>query len=64
MIKRNRISRAVKGARGGTLDNRYRRDHQMAYYTDESVVKEQLILKKIIREYNTVMTFDPEQGVW
>ena len=46
------------------MDNRYRRDHQMAYCTDESVVKEQLILKKIIREYNTVMTFDPEQEVW
>ena len=45
------------------MDNRYRRDHQMPYYTDESVIKEQLALKKIIREYNTVMPFDPERGM-
>lgn len=35
----------------------------MAYYTDESVIKEQLALKKIVREYNTVMPFDQERGM-
>lgn len=35
----------------------------MAYYTDESVIEEQLALKKIVREYNTVMPFDQERGM-
>ena len=44
------------------MDNRYRRDHEMAYYSDASVIEEQLIAKKAIRQYNTVMPFDPESG--
>ena len=34
----------------------------MAYYSDASVIEEQLIAKKAIRQYNTVMPFDPESG--
>lgn len=45
------------------MDNRYRRDHGMAYYSDESVLREQLAAKKEIRKYNTVMPFDPEEGM-
>ena len=44
------------------MDNRYRRDHEMAYYSDESVTAEQLVTKRAIREYNTVMPFEPEKG--
>ena len=28
------------------MDNRYRRDHEMAYFSDESVISEQLETKK------------------
>lgn len=28
------------------MDNRYRRDHEMAYFSDESVTSEQLETKK------------------
>ena len=45
------------------MDNRYRRDHEMAYYADASVIEEQLAAKKAVREYNTVMPFDPEKGL-
>lgn len=45
------------------MDNRYRRDHEMAYYSDESVVKEQEAAKRAVREYNTVMPFDLEKGM-
>lgn len=45
------------------MDNRYRRDHGMAYYSDESVLREQLAAKKEIRKYNTVMPFDPKEGM-
>ena len=45
------------------MDNRYRRDHEMAYYADDSVIEEQLAAKKAVREYNTVMPFDPEKGL-
>ena len=44
------------------MDNRYRRDHEMAYYSDASVMEEQLTAKKAIRQYNMVMPFDPEAG--
>ena len=44
------------------MDNRYRRDHEMAYFSDESVIAEQIETKKVIREYNTVMPFDLKQG--
>ena len=46
-----------------TMDNRYRRDHEMAYYADASVIEEQLAAKKAVREYNTVMPFEPEKGL-
>lgn len=45
------------------MDNRYRRDHEMAYFSDESVLAEQLVTKKAIREYNTVMPFETEKGM-
>ena len=45
------------------MDNRYRRDHEMAYFSDESVMAEQLVVKKAIREYNTVMPFEVEKGM-
>ena len=45
------------------MDNRYRRDHEMAYFSDESVIAEQLVVKKAIREYNTVMPFEVEKGM-
>ena len=40
------------------MDNRYRRDHEMAYFSDESVISEQLETKKAVKEYNAVMPFD------
>ena len=39
------------------MDNRYRRDHGMAYFSDESVMAEQMATKKLIREYNQVSIF-------
>lgn len=45
------------------MDNRYRRDHEMAYYSDDSVIAEQLSTKKLIRKYNAVMPFEPEKGM-
>lgn len=45
------------------MDNRYRRDHEMAYNADESIIAEQLRTKKAIREYNKVMPFEPEKGM-
>ena len=45
------------------MDNRYRRDHGMAYFSDESVVAEQMVTKQLIREYNQVMPFEPEKGM-
>ena len=31
------------------MDNKYRRDHEMAYYADASVIEEQLAAKKSVR---------------
>lgn len=45
------------------MDNRYRRDHGMAYYSDESIVAEQLVTKRLIREYNFLMPFEVEKGI-
>ena len=45
------------------MDNKYRRDHGMAYYADESIITEQLAVKRLIREYNTVMPFEHERGM-
>ena len=45
------------------MDNRYRRDHGMAYFSDESVMAEQMVTKRLIREYNQVMPFEPEKGM-
>ena len=45
------------------MDNKYRRDHEMAYYSDDSVIAEQLKVKKIIREYNAAMPFNPQTGM-
>lgn len=44
------------------MDNRYRRDNEMAYFSDESVISEQMDAKREIRKYNSVMPFDAEQG--
>ena len=44
------------------MDNRYRRDHEMAYYSDASVMEEQLTANKAISQYNMVRPFDPEAG--
>lgn len=45
------------------MDNRYRRDHEMAYFSDESVLSEQLETKRAVREYNSVMPFDTKKGI-
>ena len=60
---RCKIRRTNTAEEAGTMDNRYRRDHEMAYYADDSVIEEQLAAKKAVREYNTVMPFDPEKGL-
>ena len=41
------------------MDNRYRRDHEMAYFSDESVISEQLETKKAVKEYNDVGVKSP-----
>ena len=48
------------------MDNIYRRDHEMAYISDDAVVAQQKETKKAVREYNEAMPFDPEKGwnVW
>lgn len=46
------------------MDNKYRRDHEMAYYCDEEIIAEQLETKKAIKRYNEVMPFDPDQGLY
>lgn len=45
------------------MDNRYRRDHEMAYFSDESVISEQLETKKAVKEYHAVMPFDMKKGM-
>lgn len=45
------------------MDNRYRRDHEMAYFSDESVISEQLETRKAVKEYNAVMPFDMKKGM-
>lgn len=45
------------------MDNRYRRDHEMACFSDESVTSEQLETKKAVKEYNAVMPFDMKKGM-
>lgn len=45
------------------MDNRTRRDKGMAYFSDESVMKEQSKAKRAIRRYNECMPFDTEQGM-
>ncbi len=45
------------------MDNRTRRDKGMAYFSDESVMEEQLKAKKLIRQYNQYMPFEPEKGM-
>ena len=45
------------------MDNRYRRDHEMEYFSDESVISEQLETKKAVKEYNAVMPFDMKKGM-
>lgn len=45
------------------MDNIYRRDHEMAYISDDAVVAQQKETKKAVREYNEAMPFDPER-VW
>ena len=44
------------------MDNIYRRDHEMAYFSDDAVINQQLECKRAVREYNTVMPFEPEKG--
>ena len=45
------------------MDNIYRRDHEMAYISDESVTAQQNVTKKAVREYNEAMPFEPEKGM-
>lgn len=45
------------------MDNIYRRDHEMAYISDESVTAQQKETKKAVREYNAAMPFEPEKGM-
>lgn len=45
------------------MDNIYRRDHEMAYISDDTVVVQQKETKKAVRKYNEAMPFDPEKGM-
>lgn len=45
------------------MDNAYRRDHELPYFADETIVNEQLRVKKAVRGYNAAMPFDPETGL-
>ena len=45
------------------MDNRTRRDRGMAYFSDESVMNEQLKAKRAIRQYTACMPFDTKQGM-
>lgn len=45
------------------VDNRTRRDSEMAYFSDETVIAEQLAAKKAIRKYNECMPFDLKKGM-
>ena len=45
------------------MDNIYRRDHGMAYISDEAVMEQQKGTKKAVREYNESMPFEPEKGM-
>ena len=45
------------------MDNRYRRDHEMAYYSDVSVMKQQLPTKLRIKKYNKCMPFNIAKGM-
>lgn len=45
------------------MDNRYRRDHELPYVADGSMADEMEQNKRAVREYNTVMPFDPEKGM-
>lgn len=45
------------------MDNRYRREKETAYFSDESVTSEQLETKKAVKEYNAVMPFDMKKGM-
>lgn len=45
------------------MNNAYRRDHELPYFADETIVKEQLRVKKAVRGYNAAMPFDPETGL-
>lgn len=44
------------------MDNFYRRDNEMAYISTNEIMQEQLKVKKIFREYNSVMPFDIKRG--
>ena len=41
------------------MDNIYRRDHEMAYISDDAVVAQQKETKKAVREYNEAMCRPP-----
>lgn len=45
------------------MDNKYRRDHELPYFSDDEIIKEQLKTKKLVREYNAVMPFDIKKGM-
>lgn len=45
------------------MDNRTRRDSEMAYFSDETVMAEQLTAKRAIRKYNDCMPFDVKKGM-
>lgn len=44
------------------MDNFYRRDNEMAYISTNEIMQKQLKVKKIFREYNSVMPFDIKRG--
>lgn len=45
------------------MDNRYRRDNEMAYFADEFVLSEQIKIKRILRKYNVVMPFNIKKAM-
>ena len=45
------------------MEQKYRRDHEMVYQVDEALRKEQLSVKRAVRDYNQQMPFDYEAGL-
>lgn len=45
------------------MDNKFRRDNEMAYYADASVIAQQLPTKLLVKKYNKCMPFNLVKGM-